>query len=111
MKNQAHRDCIKNTGYVAFATDFCSPELRRACTLRQMETFKASYLFYHEHSIWSLNQSSGIQSYIAETLVIFRPYFIWERKIFKSNGFFFTKFAKILFIFKFKGVTHRIQPT
>ena len=25
--------------------------------------------------------------------------------------FFFTKFAKILFIFKFKGVTHRIQPT
>ena len=69
--------------------------------------------------------------------IIFRPYFIWERKIFKSNGFFFlfsahisygkgkylnqtvffffffffTKFAKILFIFKFKGVTHRIQPT
>ena len=25
--------------------------------------------------------------------------------------FFFTKFAKILFLFKFKGVTHRIQPT
>ena len=21
--------------------------------------------------------------------IIFRPYFIWERKIFKSNGFFF----------------------
>ena len=25
--------------------------------------------------------------------IIFRPYFIWERKKFKSNGFF-TKFAK-----------------
>ena len=23
------------------------------------------------------------------TFIIFRPYFIWERKIFKSNGFFF----------------------
>ena len=25
--------------------------------------------------------------------IIFRPYFIWKRKIFKSNGFF-LKFAK-----------------
>ena len=53
-----------------------------------------------------------LRAFSTEFLVIFRPYFIWERKIFKSNGFFFfTKFAKILFIFKFKGVTHRIQPT
>ena len=32
-------------------------------------------------------------------------------KYLNQTGFFFTKFAKILFIFKFKGVTHRIQPT
>ena len=44
-------------------------------------------------------------------IFIFRPYFIWERKIFKSNGFFFTKFAKNLFISKLKGFTHRIQLT
>ena len=24
-------------------------------------------------------------------VIIFRPYFIWERKIFKSNGFFFLQ--------------------
>ena len=29
------------------------------------------------------------ESLFAEKVVIFRPYFIWERKIFKSNGFFF----------------------
>ena len=28
------------------------------------------------------------------SIVIFRPHFIWERKIFKANGIFFTKFAK-----------------
>ena len=27
-------------------------------------------------------------------IIIFRPYSVWERKIFKSNGFFFTKLAK-----------------
>ena len=32
-------------------------------------------------------------------------------KYLNQTGFFFTKFAKILFTFKFKGVTHRIQPT
>ena len=32
-------------------------------------------------------------------------------KYLNQTGFFSTKFAKILFIFKFKGVTHRIQPT
>ena len=26
---------------------------------------------------------------LASNIIIFRPYFIWERKIFKSNGFFF----------------------
>ena len=29
-------------------------------------------------------------------LIIFRPYFIWERKIFKSNGFFFFFFLQNL---------------
>ena len=27
--------------------------------------------------------------YVFVEIFIFRPYFIWERKIFKSNGFFF----------------------
>ena len=27
-------------------------------------------------------------------VIIFRPYFIWERKIFKSNGFFFYKICQ-----------------
>ena len=26
---------------------------------------------------------------LCRRFIIFRPYFIWERKIFKSNGFFF----------------------
>ena len=30
------------------------------------------------------------------SLIIFRPYFIWERKIFKSNGFFFFFFLQNL---------------
>ena len=61
----------------------------------------------------SVNEKLKLSNFFG-VVIIFRPYFIWERKIFKSNGFFFfffTKFAKILFIFKFKGVTHRIQPT
>ena len=29
--------------------------------------------------------------YKQEKIIIFRPYFIWERKIFKSNGFFFLQ--------------------
>ena len=45
-------------------------------------------------------------------LCYFPPIFhIWERKIFKSNGFFYTKFAENLFMFNFKGVTHRFQLT
>ena len=28
---------------------------------------------------------------LALKFIIFRPYFIWERKIFKSNGFFFLQ--------------------
>ena len=27
--------------------------------------------------------------FVYRKFIIFRPYFIWERKIFKSNGFFF----------------------
>ena len=42
---------------------------------------------------------------------IFRPYFIWERKIFKSNGFFFTKFAKNYCLRNMKKYIHRIQLT
>ena len=29
-------------------------------------------------------------------LIIFRPYFIWERKIFKSNGFFLQNLPRII---------------
>ena len=42
---------------------------------------------------------------------IFRPYFIWERKIFKSNGFFFTKFANNYCSRNVKKYIHRIQLT
>ena len=44
------------------------------------------------------SQLQGISNKISESkccdhvLIIFRPYFIWERKIFKSNGFFFFFF-------------------
>ena len=45
-------------------------------------------------------------------LFIFRPYFIYGKgKYLNQTGFFFTKFAKNLFIFNLKGVTHRIQLT
>ena len=30
-------------------------------------------------------------SQVFDSIFIFRPYFIWERKIFKSNGFFFLQ--------------------
>ena len=42
---------------------------------------------------------------------IFRPYFIWEREIFQSNGFFLQNLPSIEFISNFKGVNHRIQLT
>ena len=46
------------------------------------------------------------------SVIIFRPYFIWERKIFKSNGFFFTKFAKNYYCLRnMKKYIHRIQLT
>ena len=44
-------------------------------------------------------------------IVIFRPYFIWKRKIFKSNGFFLQNLPSTKFISKLKGFTHRIQVT
>ena len=44
-------------------------------------------------------------------IIIFRPYFIWERKIFKSNGFFLQNLPSTKFIFTLKGVTHRIKLT
>ena len=48
------------------------------------------------HFLFSAHISYGKGKYLNQTGFFF---------------FFFTKFAKILFIFKFKGVTHRIQPT
>ena len=45
-----------------------------------------------------------------DSFVIFRPYFIWERKIFKSNVFL-QNLTSTNYIFNFKGVTHRIQLT
>ena len=79
---------------------------------KQINNWDAIYNFLNDMK-YDLNY--GDKKSIRYQFIIFRPYFIWERKIFKSNGFFFffffTKFAKILFIFKFKGVTHRIQPT
>ena len=41
--------------------------------------------------------------------VIFRPYFIYGKGKYLNQTVFFTKFAKNLFMFNFKGVTHRIQ--
>ena len=65
--------------------------------------------FRHE-SVFFYNSGCGSQYLIKFpfSLLIFRPYFIWKRKIFKSNGFF-TNLAKNLFISKLKGFTHRIQ--
>ena len=47
------------------------------------------------------------------TIILFSAHISYGKgKYLNHTGFFFfTKFAKILFIFKFKGVTHRIQPT
>ena len=53
-----------------------------------LEKFRESFLLFSAHI------SYGKGKYLNQT-----------------GFFFFTKFAKILFIFKFKGVTHRIQPT
>ena len=33
-------------------------------------------------------------------IVIFRPYFIWERKIFKSNGFFFLQNLPRIYLYQ-----------
>ena len=48
---------------------------------------------------WELNENWSQSLYTKSTnllhIFIFRPYFIWERKIFKSNGFFFFFFYKI----------------
>ena len=44
-------------------------------------------------------------------LIIFRPYFIRKKKIFKSNGFFKTQFAKHQIYIQAKGFTHRSQLT
>ena len=64
----------------------------------------------------------GVVHLCMETLVRDSQPFLFSAHISYGKGkylnqtgffffFFFTKFAKILFIFKFKGVTHRIQPT
>ena len=36
---------------------------------------------------WSISGSKW-KNFEAKNVFIFRPYFVWERKIFKSNGFF-----------------------
>ena len=33
---------------------------------------------------------------VIHIVIIFRPYFIWERKIFKSNGFFLQNLPRII---------------
>ena len=61
-----------------------------------------SFLFYPDFEYYFSNEWPVVQSNHAlkgcsvrhfKLCIIFRPYFIWERKIFKSNGFF-KKFAK-----------------
>ena len=37
-----------------------------------------------------------IENFYKFRFVIFRPYFIWERKIFKSNGFFLQNLPRII---------------
>ena len=37
-----------------------------------------------------------MRAYAPLEVIFFRPYFIWEMKIFKSNGFFFTKICQEL---------------
>ena len=48
---------------------------------------------YSENKLKLEELTESLQHVSILYLFIFRPYFIWERKIFKSNGFF-TKFAK-----------------
>ena len=63
------------------------------------------------------SQADSICSFRQVQLVIFRPYFIWERKIFKSNGFFFYKICQApnlcltLCLRNMKKYIHRIQLT
>ena len=46
-----------------------------------------------------------------QDFLIFRPYFIWDKKIFKSFAFFQTKFAMFQIYIQNKGLNHRIQLT
>ena len=48
---------------------------------------------------------------MVSSFFIFRPFFIWEWKIFISNGFFLQILPSTKFIFNFKDVTHKIQLT
>ena len=42
-------------------------------------------------SVQQLGASANAIKVSSVLFIIFRPYFIWERKIFKSNGFFFLQ--------------------
>ena len=64
--------------------------------------------------LFSAHISYGKGKYLNQTgFFLFSAHISYGKgKYLNQTGFFFfTKFAKILFIFKFKGVTHRIQPT
>ena len=64
------------------------------------------------HFHQSLPYPSLKQPSLARKRLLFSAHISYGKgKYLNQTGFFFTKFAKILFIFKFKGVTHRIQPT
>ena len=73
-----------------------------ACSVTRPPLVEIAWTFYISYGnmqaifLFSAHISYGKGKYLNQTGFFF---------------FFFTKFAKILFIFKFKGVTHRIQPT
>ena len=62
-----------------------------------IKEFFDSFFIFRTYFIWER------KIFISNGFFIFRPYFIWEWKIFKPNRFLFTKFTKHEFYIHLKG--------
>ena len=85
-------------------------ELLQKSTLPQSK-FPKSHIMLRSATLVETARIFYMQSNARRVIFFFRPFFIRERKIFKSNGFFFQNLPRINCIRNMKRYIHKIHLT
>ena len=83
--------------------------LYRNCALIARKTWRCDWKEILCLQISSIRFLKHAMKILTTKIITFRTYFIWKRKIYKSNGFFLQNMPSTKFTTKLKGFTHRIQ--